>query len=144
MYKHKPYCTRVPSCTYFTFCDVILLISRSSVCTGTLSPTTGTKEHKNAERGDGNEYDAECNNPIYRQPKIDPEQFPWSESDRIEGSTLQDECAATRNIITNYTFNIKLTKAHLLNSGAAPEFPDTEWRSLLSGLAINLDTVFSG
>src|SRR5882762_9304178 len=27
-YKHKPYCTRVPSCTYSTFCDVIRLIIR--------------------------------------------------------------------------------------------------------------------
>ena len=27
-YKHKPYCTRVPSCTYSTFRDVIHLIIR--------------------------------------------------------------------------------------------------------------------
>ena len=26
----------------------------------------------------------------------------------------------------------------------APEFPDMEWKSLLSGLAVNLDAVFSG
>ena len=61
-----------------------------------------------------------------------------------QGSGLRDECAATRDLIANYTLDIKLAKAHLLNSGAAPEFPDTEWKSVLSGLAINLDTVFSG
>ena len=103
----------------------------------------GNKGHKQAERNDKEEYDAECNEPIHRQLKIDPEQFPWSTSDRIEGSALRDECAATRNLIVNYSLDVKLAKAHL-NSGAAPKFPDTEWKSLLSGLAINLDTVFSG
>jgi hypothetical protein len=107
-------------------------------------PDAGIKGHKRAERNDEDEYDAECNEPIHRRPKIDPEQFPWSMSDRIEGSTLRDECTATRNLIANYTLDIKLAKAHLLNSGAAPEFPDTEWKSLLSGLAVNLDAVFSG
>ena len=57
---------------------------------------------------------------------------------------MRDECAATRNLIANYTLDVKLAKAHLLNSGAAPEFPDSEWRSILSGLAVNLDVVFSG
>ena len=102
------------------------------------------KGHKRAERDVDDEYDAECNEPIHRQPKIDPEQFPWSVSDRIEGSTLRDECATTRNLIANYSLDVKLAKAHLLNSGAAPEFPDTEWKSLLLGLAVNLDAVFSG
>ena len=57
---------------------------------------------------------------------------------------MQDKCAATRNFIANYTLNIKLTKAHLLNLGSAPEFLDSEWRSILSGLAVNLNIVFSG
>ena len=43
-------------------------------------------------------------------------------SDRIKGSTLRDEYATTRNLIANYSLDIKLTKAHLLNSGAVPEF----------------------
>ena len=102
----------------------------------------GNKGHKQAERNDKDEYDAECNEPIHRRLKIDPEQFPWSTSDRIEGSALRNKCAATRNLIVNYSLDVKLAKAHL-NSGVAPKFPDTEWKSLLSGLAINLDTVFS-
>ena len=44
----------------------------------------------------------------------------------------------------NYTINLKLAKAYLLNSGAAPEFPNLEWKSVLSGLVVNLDIVFSG
>ena len=64
-------------------------------------------------------------------------------SDRIDGSALRDKCAATRNLIVNYSLDVKLAKAHL-NSGVVPEFPNMEWKSLLSGLAVNLDTVFSG
>jgi hypothetical protein len=65
-------------------------------------------------------------------------------SERVEGSRLRDECVATRNLIANYSLDVKLAKAHLLNSGAVPEFPDSEWKSILSGLAVNLDAVFSG
>jgi hypothetical protein len=57
---------------------------------------------------------------------------------------LRNECVATRDLIANYTLDIKLAKAHLLNSGSAPEFPDSEWKSVLLGLAVNLDTVFGG
>jgi hypothetical protein len=56
---------------------------------------------------------------------------------------MRDECATTRDLIANYTLDVKLGKVHLLNLGKAPEFPDSEWRSILSGLAINLDVVFS-
>jgi hypothetical protein len=102
------------------------------------------KGHKRAGKNHEDGYDDECDEPIHRRPKIDTEQFPWSVSDRMEGSALRDECAATRNLIANYTLDIKLAKSHLLNSGAAPEFPDSEWKSILSGLAVNLDAVFSG
>ncbi|KIM83253.1 hypothetical protein PILCRDRAFT_7213 [Piloderma croceum F 1598] len=77
------------------------------------------KKHKRAEKEARDENEDKCDEPVHRRPKIDPRQFPWALSDRIEGT-------------------------HLLNSGAAPEFPDLEWKSLLSGLAVNLDAVFSG
>jgi len=102
------------------------------------------RTHKRAGGGTEDGYDDDCDEPIHRRPKIDPEQFPWSISDRIRGSGMRDECRATRNLIANYSLDVKLAKAHLLNSGAAPEFPDSEWRSVLLGLAVNLDAVFSG
>jgi hypothetical protein len=105
---------------------------------------TDKQSRKRGERCEEEEYDDECNEPVHRRPKIDPGQFPWSISGRFEGSALRDECAATRDLIANYTLDVKLAKAHLLNSGAAPEFPDTEWKSILLGLAVNLDAVFSG
>jgi hypothetical protein len=87
------------------------------------------KGHKGTGRDIGDDCDTECDEPIHRRPKIDPEKFPWSLSDRLEGSALQDKCATTRDLIANYSLDVKLAKSHLLNSGAAPEFPDSEWKS---------------
>jgi hypothetical protein len=92
------------------------------------------------ETAEEREYDE----PAHKRPKIDPELFPWAITDRIGGGTLRDECVSTKNLIANYTLDIKLAKANLLNSGSAPEFPDSEWKSILSGLSVNLDAVFSG
>jgi len=58
-----------------------------------LCTEAGRKGHKRAERNNGDGYDDECDEPIHRWPKIDTEQFPWSVSDRMEGSALRDECA---------------------------------------------------
>jgi hypothetical protein len=95
------------------------------------------------ERGE-TEEEREYDEPVHKRPKIDPELFPWTIADRIGGGTLREECVSTKNLIANYTLDIKLTKANLLNSGSAPEFPDSEWKSILSGLSVNLDAVFSG
>jgi hypothetical protein len=92
------------------------------------------------ETAEEGEYDE----PEHKRPKIDPQLFPWTIADRIGGGTLRDECVSTKNLIANYTLDIKLAKANLLNSGSAPEFPDSEWKSILSGLSVNLDAVFSG
>src|SRR5882762_9095588 len=42
-YKHEPYCTRVPSCTYSTFCDVIRLIIRVLSSRGSIISNTESK-----------------------------------------------------------------------------------------------------
>ena len=48
-YKHKPYCTCILSCTYFTIHYVIHLISGSSVRAGALSLTDPTKVSNSSE-----------------------------------------------------------------------------------------------
>jgi hypothetical protein len=50
----------------------------------------------------------------------------------------------TRDLVANYVVNIKTVKASLTNTGSAPKFPDSEWKNVLSGLAVNLDIVHSG
>jgi hypothetical protein len=80
---------------------------------------------------------------VLKRPKIDPDHFSWVVSVRGEANALWNKCAATRDLIVNYTLNVKLTKAHLLNFGCTPEFPDAEWRPILLRLAVNLDSIFS-
>jgi hypothetical protein len=110
----------------------------------------GQPEHGDDSRGQkqanqgGFDVDDECDEPIHKRPKIDLELFPWVASVKAESSSLREECVATKNLIANYTIDVKQAKTHLLNSGVAPEFPDSEWKSILSGLAVNLDIVFSG
>jgi hypothetical protein len=99
---------------------------------------------RNENARDETEEERECEEPVHKRPKIDPELFPWTVTDRIGGGTLRDECISTKNLVANYTLDVKLAKANLLNSGSAPEFPDSEWKSILSGLSVNLDAVFSG
>ena len=104
------------------------------------------RDKRGHARGDKRDT-AEDDNPdesAHKRPKIDPELFPWTITDRVGGNTLRAECVATKNLIANYMLDIKLAKANLLNSGSAPEYPDSEWRSILSGLPANLDAVFSG
>ena len=48
----------------------------------------GKRAHKRAGRDNEDEYDDECDEPVHRRQKIDPEQFPWSISDRIGGSEM--------------------------------------------------------
>jgi hypothetical protein len=47
-------------------------------------------------------------------------------------------------MVLNQTIDIKSTKLMVLTSRRVPEFPDSEWNNVLSGKAVNLDTVFSG
>jgi len=82
--------------------------------------------------------------PAPKRPKIDPNQFAWTIRDRAEGIKLRAECDATRKLIANYSVDVKRTKADLLNSGFAPEFPDAEWKNVLLGLPVNLDAIHSG
>ena len=105
------------------------------------SPIGEDQGHKQVEE---DEEDDTCDEPLHKQPKINTELFPWVMFNKIGKSTLRNECIATRDLITNHHLDIKLTKAHLLNTGSVPEFPNSEWKYILMGLTINLDAIFSG
>ena len=104
------------------------------------NPNDTRQEQIHTEDGD----DIECDEPVHKRPKINPKCFPWVIADKSSGTGLQDKCVETRDLIANYTIDLKLAKAHLLNSGATLEFPNLEWKSVLLGLAVILDVVFSG
>ena len=48
-----------------------------------------------------------------------------------------------QSILENISQDFKAAKASLLNSLMLPQFPESEWISLLSGCAINLDHVLA-
>jgi hypothetical protein len=57
---------------------------------------------------------------------------------------LQDTLSKTLKLIEVYTINPKATKRSLVNEPDCPEFPDSEWKNVISGRAVNLDAVLSG
>jgi hypothetical protein len=73
------------------------------------------------KEGENDDNDKECDQPVHQRSKIDPDLFPWAVLDKIKGITLQDKCKATRDLNANYTINLKLAKAHPLNSRVAPD-----------------------
>ena len=59
-------------------------------------------------------------------------------------TTLRDTLAKTLKLIEIYTIDPKATKRSLVNEPDCPEFPDSEWKNIISGRAVNLDAVLSG
>ena len=69
--------------------------------------------------------------------------YAWKTEDDDE-AVLTPSQELTRKMVLNQTIDIKSTKLVVLTSRRVPEFPDSEWNNVLSGRAVNLDTVFSG
>jgi hypothetical protein len=47
-------------------------------------------------------------------------------------------------MVQNYTADLKHALWSLQSAGSHPPFPKSEWKNVLSGMAVNLDIVFSG
>jgi hypothetical protein len=47
-------------------------------------------------------------------------------------------------MVQNYMADLKHTLWSLQSARSLPPFPETEWKHVLSGTAVNLDAVFSG
>jgi hypothetical protein len=50
----------------------------------------------------------------------------------------------TLKLLELYAIDPKAMKRSLTNSPRCPEFPDTEWKNIIAGRAVNLDAVLSG
>jgi len=59
-------------------------------------------------------------------------------------SSLRDTLAKTLKLIETYTIDPRATKRSLVNEPDCPEFPDSEWKNVIAGRAVNLDAVLSG
>jgi hypothetical protein len=57
---------------------------------------------------------------------------------------LSDNLSKTLKLIDAYTIDPKATKRSLVNEPDCPEFPDSEWKNVITGRAVSLDAVLSG
>ncbi|KAJ7143284.1 hypothetical protein C8R43DRAFT_1130715 [Mycena crocata] len=73
-------------------------------------------------------------------------QYPWEVLEIIQSSfePLNPSLAKTLCILKAMLANPKRAKCSLLTSAHTPEFPDSEWTSLVNGHSVNLDAVLSG
>src|SRR6202522_3876270 len=77
------------------------------------------------------------------RPRADESAFAWASSENSETTTLSVNLVKTLEFLGIYTLDPKATRRSLSNSPACPEFPDSEWRNVITGKAVNLDAVLS-
>jgi hypothetical protein len=82
--------------------------------------------------------------PITKRVKVDESKFAWTEASQRTRSSLRESLSKTLQLIEVYTVDLKSTKRSLVNEPDCPEFPDSEWKNVISGRAVNLDAVLSG
>ena len=90
---------------------------------------------------DGDQSD---NEPDLKRPKVDESAYAWVANRQAKRTVLRDTLAKTLQLIEIYTINPKATKRSLVNEPDCPEFPDSEWKNIIAGRAVNLDAVLSG
>ena len=76
--------------------------------------------------------------------KVDDSAYAWVEARKNKRTSLRDTLTKTLRLIEVYTIDPKATKRSLVNEPDCPEFPDSEWKNIINGRAVNLDAVLSG
>jgi hypothetical protein len=82
--------------------------------------------------------------PVSKKVKVDESVYAWVASRKDKHTILRDSLSKTLRLIEAYTVDPKATKRSLINEPDCPEFPDSEWKNIISGRAVNLDAVLSG
>jgi hypothetical protein len=82
--------------------------------------------------------------PVAKKVKIDESAYAWVSGRRDKRAVLRDSLSKTLKLIEVYTIDPKATKRSLVNEPDCPEFPDSEWKNIIAGRAVNLDAVLSG
>jgi hypothetical protein len=82
--------------------------------------------------------------PVCKRPKVDESAFAWAGSNSKGPTGLSDNLVKTLELLGVYTVDPKATMRSLTNTPNCPEFPDSEWKSVIGGKAVNLDAILSG
>ena len=79
-----------------------------------------------------------------KRQKVDVNTFPWVQHKRISGTQLNTSLTAMLTLLNLYTQDPKVEKSSILTSPHMPQFPHSEWVSVLTGTMVNLDHDLSG
>jgi hypothetical protein len=90
---------------------------------------------------DEEESDAE---PISKKSKLDESEFAWMRGRKGKTVPLSEDLAKTLKLLDVYTVDPKAAKRSLVNQPDCPEFPDSEWKNVITGKAVSLDAVLTG
>jgi hypothetical protein len=90
---------------------------------------------------DGQQSDEE---PTSKRTKVNESAYAWVSGRKNKRITLSASLSKTLKLIDTYTADPKAAKRSLVNEPDCPEFPDSEWKNIISGRAVNLDAVLSG
>jgi hypothetical protein len=82
--------------------------------------------------------------PVSKKPKVDESAFAWSRTATGKHTNVSENLTKTLDLLRVYALDLKATKRLLTNSPNCPEFPDSEWKNVIGGRAVNLDAVLSG
>ena len=76
-----------------------------------------------------------------KRQKVDVNTFPWVQRERILAMPLNASLTAMLTLLKLYAQDLKLTKSSILTSPCTPQFPHSEWTSVLTGAMVNLDQI---
>ena len=82
--------------------------------------------------------------PCSKRIKVDESAYAWVANRQSKRTNLRDSLRKTLKLIETYTLDPKATKRSLVNEPDCPEFPDSEWKNIISGRSVSLDAVLSG
>jgi hypothetical protein len=82
--------------------------------------------------------------PVSKKPRADESAYAWVSGRKGKQVSLSDNLARSLKLIDVYTVDPKATKRSLVNEPDCPEFPDSEWKNVITGRAVSLDAVLSG
>jgi hypothetical protein len=97
----------------------------------------GTPETDDPDAGSDDDRDT-------KRTKVDEGAFPWNAPRLFGPSNMLVALKTTLKSIQLFSTDPKAMKRYLTNSPDCPEFPDSEWKNVIAGRAVNLDAVLSG
>ena len=89
---------------------------------------------------DGQPSDEE---PVAKRTKLDESEYAWVAGKKGKSVPLSENLTKTLKLLDIYSIDLKAAKRSLTNQPDCPKFPDSEWKNVISGKAVNLDAVLT-